>query len=391
MEPKRQFQDIVRQDNRNSDVLSSPPVTPSPAPAIVETPLETQLPEKPPKKSLWKWILGILVSLAIVVGATMGGGYMWYQAQLEPVDPQAQGHTLVKVEQGSTVAQIADVLKSKNLIKNAHVFKKYVKDRGAILHPGPYRLNNNSSVDQIVSKLQNAEVDEFNITFLPGATLKDAKKVLIDSGYSEKQVNDALSRTYDAPLLKVKPAGADLEGFVYGETYRFNSDATPEDILKRTFDEMYTYIQSEDLEAAFKKQGMTLYEGIIFASIIQKEVSEKKDMAHVSQVFHKRLKIGMELGSDVTFMYGAEKMGVPATVDLDSPYNTRVRKGLPPTPVANPGASALYAAAHPSSDDDLFFVAGDDGITYFSKTNEEHERLTREHCNKNCEIPDNGY
>jgi UPF0755 protein len=66
-----------------------------------------------------------------------------------------------------------------------------------------------------------------------------------------------------------------------------------------------------------------------------------------------------------------------------------VHTGLPPTPIANPGAAALYAAAHPSDTDDLFFVAGDDGVTYFSKTNEEHERLTQLHCDKNCEIPAN--
>ena len=150
---------------------------------------------------------------------------------------------------------------------------------------------------------------------------------------------------------------------------------------------MYADIQANNLEQAYAARGMTLYQGITFASIVQSEVSNKADMPLVSQVFHKRLDEGIVLGSDVTFIYGARKLGVAPTVNLDSPYNTRVRQGLTPTPVSNPGLDALLAGANPSDTDYLYFVAGDDGKTYFSRTNEEHEALTRQHCMQNCILP----
>lgn len=394
MDPNRKFHDIV----------TPKPQTPAPSPAAEpKQPLqpvsseipqpeykqvgETPAPAPKSKMSLRKWIVGGLLLVVILVIAAAVGGYVWYQAQLQPVDPSAQGSTIVTIKKGSTITQIGETLESKSLIRNVHAFKKYVEFQGVKLYPGPYKIYNNASVEQIVSKLQTAGVEMFDIMFLPGATVEDAKKVLADHGYSKAAIDRAFSRSYDSPLFKGKPANTSLEGFIYGETYRFNINATPEDILKRTFDEMYAYIEQENLEAAYKKHGLSLYEGIILASIIQKEENDKGDMQKASQVFHKRLDIGMPLGSDVTFIYGARKLGVPPTVDLDSPYNTRIVKGLPPTPVATPGAEALYAAAYPANTDYLYFVAGDSGKTYYSKTIDEHERLTREYCHKNCILP----
>ncbi len=93
----------------------------------------------------------------------------------------------------------------------------------------------------------------------------------------------------------------------------------------------------------------------------------------------------MNLGSDVTAFYGAIIAGQPPTVAYDSPYNTRIHSGFPAGPISNVSESSLEAVAYPATTDWLFFVAGDDGITYFSKTNEEHEALTAQHCKKLCE------
>ena len=150
---------------------------------------------------------------------------------------------------------------------------------------------------------------------------------------------------------------------------------------------MQAYITENKLEKAFESHGLTLYEGVTLASIIQKEVNSQTDMQHVSQVFHSRLKKDMPLQSDPTFVYPAKKDGLVPGPALDSPYNTYKVTGLPPGPIALPSKEALYAAAHPSTEtDDLFFVAGDDGATYFSKTNEEHEALTRQHCQERCRL-----
>jgi UPF0755 protein len=125
-------------------------------------------------------------------------------------------------------------------------------------------------------------------------------------------------------------------------------------------------------------------QAITLASIVEKEVSNGNDRRQVAQVFLLRLQKKMVLGSDVTYIYAAAITGQTASPDLDSPYNTRKYLGLPPGPISNVSDSSLDAVAYPADGDYLYFVAGDDGKTYFSHTEAEHERLAAEHCIKLC-------
>jgi len=249
------------------------------------------------------------------------------------------------------------------------------------------------STAQIVEHLVKGSVDQFSITFYPGATLVDnsssTKKydvttVLKKAGYSDQQISAAFKKTYTSPLFIGKPASADLEGYVYGETYKFNTGATVEDILQATFAEYYQVVQDSHLIDAFTKHGLTLYQGITLASIIQREASGVADQKQVAQVFYSRLKIGMQLGSDVTYQYIADKTGVARDPNLNSPYNTRRFAGLPPGPIATPGLGALIAVAQPADGDYLFFLSGDDDVTYFAKTSAEHEANIVNHCKVKC-------
>jgi UPF0755 protein len=224
------------------------------------------------------------------------------------------------------------------------------------------------------------------VTFLPGATVKEDKEALVKSGYSSAEVDRAFGKVYNHPLFASKPLTADLEGYIYGETYKFNGDATVEQILTRTFDEYYQVVKENNLVNAFKKQGLTLYQGITLASIIQREVPSATDQKQVAQIFLKRYKDGMTLGSDITAYYGADKEGLSRSVATDTPYNTRIHKGLPPGPIASPGLTALQAVAHPSSGDYLYFLSGDDDITYYAKTEEEHQANITNHCQVKCAV-----
>ena len=144
-------------------------------------------------------------------------------------------------------------------------------------------------------------------------------------------------------------------------------------------------LEQNQLQEAFAEQGLSLYEGITLASIIQREAIGG-DEPQIAQVFYSRLSIGMELGSDVTYQYIADKTGVARDVNLDSPYNTRRYVGLPPGPIASPGVDALLATANPAEGDYLYFLSGDDDVTYFARTLEEHETNIREHCQQKCQI-----
>jgi UPF0755 protein len=153
-------------------------------------------------------------------------------------------------------------------------------------------------------------------------------------------------------------------------------------------------ITDNNLVAQFKTQGLSLYQGITLASIIQREVlsvggatTPTSDQQQVAQVFFSRLTIGMPLGSDVTFIYGAKKLGVEPISTLNSPYNTRIIAGLPPGPISSPGLTALIATAQPADGDYLYFVAGDDGTTHFGRTLVEHEQNVRQYCTIECNKP----
>jgi UPF0755 protein len=238
-------------------------------------------------------------------------------------------------------------------------------------------------------------VDTFGITFYPGAILTDnvskadnridVTSVLLRAGYSQDEITAGLNKTYDHPLFQNKPASANLEGYIFGETYQFNSGASVEDILNRTFDEFYEYIIQHNLVAAYKQRGLDLYQGITLASIIQRE-SGGNDKPQIAQVFYTRLAMNMQLGSDVTYQYIADKEGGTRDPNYDSPYNTRRYVGLPPGPIAVPGLAALRAVAMPADGDYVYFLSGDDDVTYFARTLDEHETNILNHCKVKCQI-----
>lgn len=370
----------------------SPPVT-SQAPVLSAPPVEPSAPvgQKQTKnikkrRRLWLWIpVGLLIFLAAVAA----GAFIWYRLSLHPVNSSDTSKVRVTINEGTAPASIEQTLKSDHLIRSTLAFEIYTRltDTRSKLQAGVYSFSPSDSLPSIVDKLVGGKVDQFEITFLPGATVAQDKAALVASGYSQAEVDAAFNKQYDHPLFATKPASADLEGYVYGETYKFDSDATVEQILTKTFDEFYATITADNLVEGFQKQGLTLYQGITLASIVQREVSNPDDQRQVAQIFLKRLSIGMPLGSDVTYHYAAQKLGVAPTPTLDSPYNTRIYPGLPPGPIAAPGRMALDAVANPAAGDYLYFLSGDDGKTYYATTEQEHQANIANHCQIKCATP----
>lgn len=345
--------------------------------------------EEPKKKWTKKNImLAAVTALLAVIVLGFLALVVWYAQQLRAVTPGSGEMVKVAIEPGTGTAGIAKLLKDNDLIRNESAFEWYVRIEGkaARLQSGSYRLSKSEDLPTIVGHLTSGKTDTFSITFLPGATLTQHRKVLLDAGFDAAQVDAALTKTYDHPIFEGKPAGTDLEGYIYGETYDFPATATPEEILVHAFDQFELVVKQNDLVNAYKAQGFSLYQGITMASIIQREVATPEDAAQVAQVFKKRYDAGMQLGSDVTYQYIADKTGQERNVNIDSPYNTRRYAGLPPGPISSPGLAALKGVAHPAPGDYLYFLSGDDDKTYFAHTNEEHERNIREHCQKKCQI-----
>ena len=347
-------------------------------------------PHRKLKKSIL-WIVASVVAAIIIAGL---GFLIWYKVQLAPLGGDVNKHVVVTIISGASPSSIGQQLQQGGVIRSNVAFDIYTRLNGKrnILQAGTYRLSPSESVQEIVGHLVKGDVDRFSITFYPGGTLSQHRKVFIAAGYSENEVDVALQASYDSPLFVSKPASADLEGYIYGETYQFSAGASVADILQRTFDEYYSALKENGIIDDINAQGLSLYQGITLASIVQKEVlspasaDPSKDQKQVAQVFYSRLNSGMTLGSDVTYQYAADKQGVARDTNLDSPYNTRRYAGLPPGPIASPGLTSLKAVAAPAGTDYLFFLSGDDDITYFGRTDAEHQVNIVNHCQVKCSI-----
>lgn len=376
---------------------------PTPSASAASTPTPGSLPpvttqpsrKAKRKKSLLRWIVLAIIAL-IILAATIS--VVWYMRAQRPVKVGVAEKVNLTIESGMTPDQIGQSLKQSDLIRSELAFSIYTRLHGVRgnLQAGDYRLAPTESLQSIVDQLQKGQSAEFTITFYPGATLYDPTDIadskrtdvytmLRRAGYGDGEVRAALEKSYDHPVFATKPRSASLEGYVYGDTYKFNTGVSAEDVLVRTFDELHKQIAERDLVAKLKQKKMTLYEGIILASIIEREVSGRiEDQKQVSQIFHLRLKEGISLGADATFMYAAQQKNVEPSINFDSPYNTRKVAGLPPGPISSPNITALEAAAEPAEGDYLYFVSGDDGTTHFAHTLAEHEENTRKYCTNLC-------
>lgn len=325
-------------------------------------------------------LLGIIVTLVVV-----------YTIALGPIDRNSHTFMRVTIPSGATAAQVGEILENHHLIRNRYVFEIYTQltNTKSRLRAGNHALTRSLSLPQIVDSLVEGKTDDFKVTILPGLTLEQLADPslpgsLADQGFTSAEIKRAFAASYTAPLLSGRPVGASLEGYLHPDTYGISAVDPLETVLTMSFTEMQRIITRDNIETRLKAEGLTLHQGIILASIVQREVSDTSVQPQVAQVFLRRLQQNMTLGSDVTFIYIAKKEGRTPSVNDPSPYNTRRVKGLPPGPIANFNSSALAAVANPASGDYLYFVAGDDGTTYFARTEAEHNANIAAHCHTLC-------
>ncbi len=265
---------------------------------------------------------------------------------------------------------------------------------GTILGVNLYREDQARKRAEYYAWLESQMVAEvFDFTIVPGETIFEVKEDLVELGYDSAEVDEALSGDYDFDFLKERPEGASLEGYLYGETYEFYKGASVREIITRFLEGMSEVITANNLEEKYQEQGLSLFEGITLASVVQKE-AQASEQATVAQVFLSRLAYGWKLGSDVTVSYALDVVDPnrevyrdnSAALMIDSCYNTRKYTGLPCGPISNPSLSALMAVAEPSDTTYLFFLTGDDGLMYYSYTEAEHLQKAALYCRTLCNV-----
>ena len=352
--------------------------------------------------------LFIIIPIVVVLGVGALVAFFWYQDQLKPVievcteETELCLDTEFVVNEGDTKDIVANHLADQALIKNSFAFKIYTKlnHGGDTFKTGTYRLNSHMEPKEIIEALiqGSKSSDVFRFTILPGENIFSIQKKFREAGFSEDEIRETFEDPFE--YANFKPKTASVEGYLLGETYEFYKGTTVKQILERFMAGMDNAINDNNLPARLSEKGLSVHEAIILASIVQKEARmtdpnvANEEQKTVAQIFLKRYKIGMSLGSDVTVSYAIDAEDPERryynnnadALNIDSCYNTRNRAGLPCGPISNPSLSALLAVAEPSDTDYLFFLTGDDGKMYYSYTEAEHNQNIYDHCKVLCNV-----
>lgn len=339
------------------------------------------------RRRLPRRILWLLAALVLLAAGGVVVSRHFYDNDLQPLS-NSQKTQLFTVPSGASVKQIADQLEQVHLIRSSWAFQLYVHSQQEVdvLQAGTYALSPSEELPTIVNTLAAGKVTTKLVTILPGIRIDQVRADLINDGFSPTSVNQALNPNnyVDLPVLAFKPANVTtLEGLLWPDSFEKQPNTSPSVIIRESLIEMGQHL-TPAVQAAFASEGLTTYQGLTLTSIVLQEVSKPSDQTQVAQVFLSRLKTNMMLGSDVTAYYGAIAAGQPPSLNYNSAYNTLLHSGLPPTPISNIDADALASVTHPATTNWLYFVAGDNGTTYFSSTLQQQQANTAAYCHKLC-------
>lgn len=341
-------------------------------------------------KKKFKIIL-VLVAILLIGIATLLGTYCYFKS---PVSNDKKEVSIV-IENGSTISDIATLLKKEGLIKNENFFKLYVKlKKVSNVYAAKYYFSPSMNLDEIINTLNEGgyNENEISITFKEGINMRGIAKLIKENTSNseddvykklkdEKYLNSVIEKywflTDDIKNSKIYYS---LEGYLFPDTYRFNSkDVTVEEIFNKMLDQMEKELNK--YKKRIENSKYSVHELITLASITQSEGYNEDDFKNIASVFYNRLKTGMALGSCVTSYYGVKKDMtdelLQKDIDASNPYNTRGNNpvSFPVGPISMPGAKALDATLDPIETSYYFFVSDKNNKLYFTKTLNEHERM----------------
>ena len=300
------------------------------------------------------------ITAAFVVVVFSGIGY-W---QLFSA-PQGKNATpeYIQIRSNERVGDIADELEAKNIIRSSAVFLIDAKIIGldTKILPGRYQVDGSVNVQGIINALMHPKNFEVSVTVPEGFTVQDIDARLTKMG---------LISSGDFSLV-ARP----LEGFLFPDTYFvIGNNFKPASLVKKMND---TFLRkfTPEMQSAVAEHKRTLKDVIIMASILEKEVNKKNDYPIVAGILWKRLDSGWPLQADAAGLYGKEMLAISSSdsnsAAAENPYNTTKNKGLPPTPICNPGLVAIQAAIFPEESPYWFYLTGNDGAMHYGKTNDE--------------------
>lgn len=328
-----------------------------------------------------------IVGITSIILVIILGAFVIYE--IGPYNKSNKKNIVVDIPTGSTLSDISDILYENKLIKNKVLFKAVVKlsNDAQSIKAGKYLINQTYSNKDILELLVSGKIynDGIKVTIPEGSTSKEIVDILINKNIGDKSKYEELinnpSKFYNEYSFLNENDIKSLEGFLYPDTYYFKEEDSEEKVIST----MLSRFNKEYTEKLLKRQkelNMTLQEVVNMASIIEKEAVLDEDRPLIASVFYNRLKIDMPLQSDATIQYifdERKKIVTYADLKIDSPYNTYINRGLPPTPISSPGIESIKAALYPEKTDYLYFVAKIDGGNNYSTNYEDHLKYVQEY------------
>jgi UPF0755 protein len=333
-------------------------------------------------------IRNLAILLIIVILGCASLGWAWIRLTvIRPVE-HSSADRIITIEQGSGRQGIIAQLAEAGIVRHPLALQIYLRvmARGGSLKAGDYKFSSPISPLEAIDKIRRGDVYIERVTIPEGYNRFEIAETFA-AKTSMASAEEFLRLMDDqTPIERIAPYARNLEGYLFPDTYNYNTKITPEELVRamvNRFDEVFT----PEWTARAGQLGLTVHQVVTLASIIEKEAKVPDERPHMASVFFNRLRIGMPLASDPTFIYAAILAG-----DYDgnpnqlrhrerlSPYNTYKVSGLPPGPIASPGRASLEAVLFPDNTDDLYFVVnGTNGRHKFSRTAAEHEAAVEEY------------
>jgi UPF0755 protein len=331
-------------------------------------------------------VSAVLVLLLAAAGVTAG----YARSQLDAPTPDHDGQVSVDIVPGESLDSLVGDLDAQHLLRNAFWFRWYARARslGGSLRAGRYRLDTGMGASAIVTRLEMApDIETLRVVIPEGMTAEQIAARVQAAGLgvtAAAYLAEERAGHFSDGVLGGRPPGMPLEGMLFPDTYDVRIGATAHDVVAQQLD-AFTAKAVPLLGAP--PHGLSPYQLLVLASIVEREARVPADRPLVAGVLYNRLARGMDLQVDASVIYGlgvTDRAPTSEELKLDTPYNTYLHRGLPPTPIANPGVASIEAAAHPTATAYLFYVSDGCGHNHYSTTTAAHDALVQQYLNSPC-------
>ncbi|MCK0714357.1 endolytic transglycosylase MltG [Chromohalobacter sarecensis] len=325
-------------------------------------------------------VVKVFIGIAVLACVVFLGAYQYWQSRLAA--PLALDETTIyEVPRGAGFTRVVLDLEARGIIDAAwpyRVLAQLSPDKVNGLRSGEFELDPGMSGNEMVARLSSDNVVSYRFTIPEGWTFAQMRRQLDAAAKLEHRTRDMSD---DEVMTALGHEDEHPEGRFFPDTYRYHKGMTDLEVLRRAYERMATTLEDVWAQRRDDLPIDSAYDALILASLIERETGVPEERRQIAGVFTRRLELGMRLQTDPTVIYGMgeDYDGNITRADLrrETPYNTYVIDGLPPTPIAMPGAGSLQAAVDPAPGDALYFVAQGDGSHHFSSTLAEHNAAVR--------------